>query len=830
MTYDERSGVLGAVAPPPKLLIDWLTEGDVTCLRMSGVIDEQFDAPGLAAKISARYLILDVGGIERISSFGIRQWVDFIGAMAPRLGGIYYVECSPKVVDQFNMVANFGGSGFIVSFYAPYRCDTCDQERRLLFRTDEETPLWKAGQAPPSLCPTCGNAEDFDEDPATYFTYVAQQPNAQIPPSVMNFLRVHLSYGQGGQRKLKIEKRIEGRATYLKFSGDLDSDLRAQKLADGLEGEVIFDLGGILSVDPVGTAQFRKLMQMLAAKTGTDEQVDRVHMLAVPAPFLERLGRPEDLTPKGQVLSLLIPYNCARCRATTQRLVDFVQHGEELRAGRVPRVKCGICGGPVTCVVSESWFSRLQTLPAPQVSPDLRATISRLTAAPPPSAGAAAARQTGFPATAPVTPSGAMPSNPGWTGAPGGPPGGPMSGAPGMTGATSGVMGGLRQTMNPAATGALSGSMRGELSASMRPPQATGVVPTSAPPPTTFLGKLQGIPGLLPGILVVLLSLSGAIVYRILSVPQSGKRGDWQVLESSQPKTPAWHDGKYTSKEELAFIGHSPPLPDRTDAVERADIAAQAELAQKLADVVTTKHPEWAKVVPTLYTSAMGAALNDVNKAQATLLKEQQREIEAESKERSPSLKSAEQALAQARDKLGEIHKRVSLALRTGAPDLMQPAPLQFWEKKARGSKAGREVVYQASTLLQLKPESFDRLVAYYGQSESATQGKAQAVSFFPLLGYRFDPANGGAVLIELDAAGPLAPVGLQVGDIILSIAGRDVHSAIEFAKLADQAVQDSASKESIFKVQRGEQILNLPLKKAGPKKGPPVPGKRPGK
>ena len=140
---------------------------------------------------------------------------------------------------------------------------------------------------------------------------------------------------------------------------------------------MIFDLGGILSVDPVGTAQFRKLMQMLAAKTGTDEQVDRVHMLAVPAPFLERLGRPEDLTPKGQVLSLLIPYNCARCRATTQRLVDFVQHGEELRAGRVPRVKCGICGGPVTCVVSESWFSRLQTLPAPQVSPDLRATISR---------------------------------------------------------------------------------------------------------------------------------------------------------------------------------------------------------------------------------------------------------------------------------------------------------------------------------------------------------------------------------------------------------------------------------------------------------------------
>jgi len=397
-----------------------------------------------------------------------------------------------------------------------------------------------------------------------------------------------------------------------------------------------------------------------------------------------------------------------------------------------------------------------------------------------------------------------------------------------MSNTTSGILSGPRQTTNPGATGALSG-MRGELTSGSRPPQATGIAPAMAQN-TTLLGKLQGIPGLLPGILVVLLSLSGAIVYRILSVPQTNKRGDWQLVESSQPKVPAWHDGKYVSKDDLAFIGHSPPLSDRAEAVERADIAAQTELAQRLADAVSVKHSEWAKVVPALYTGAMQAVLNEVTKAQAALLREQQREMESESKERSPSLKAAEQSLAQARDKLGEIHKRVSMALRTGAPDLMQPAPLQYWEKKARSSKGSREVVYQASTLLQLKPESLDRLIAYYGQSEAATQAKAHAVSFFPLLGYRFDPANGGAVVVEVDAQGPLSPVGLQVGDIVLSISGRDVHSAIEFAKLADQAVQDSASKDSIFKVQRGEQITNLTLKKTAPKKGPVFPSKKLGK
>ena len=137
MTNEERSGILGAVQPPPKLLIERLTDGDVTCLRLAGTIDEQFDAPGLALTITSKYVLLDLGGVDRISSFGIRQWVDFIAAIGPRLAGIYYVECSPKVVDQFNMVANFGGPGYSVSFYAPYRCDTCEQERRLLFRTDE---------------------------------------------------------------------------------------------------------------------------------------------------------------------------------------------------------------------------------------------------------------------------------------------------------------------------------------------------------------------------------------------------------------------------------------------------------------------------------------------------------------------------------------------------------------------------------------------------------------------------------------------------------------------------------------------------------------------
>lgn len=779
--------MLGGVQPPPKLLIERLTDGDVTCLRLSGIIDEQFDAPGLSQTISSRYVILDLGGVDRISSFGIRQWRELLETIGPRVAGIYYIECSPKVMDQFNMVGNFGGSGYIVSFMAPYRCDTCDQERRLLFRTDEETPLWRAGQAPPSMCPTCNSPEDFEEDPGQYFSYVAQQPVQQIPPPVMNFLRIHLNYGQGGQRKLRIEKRIEGRTTYLKLSGDLDSDLRAQKLADGLEGEVVIDLGGIYSIDPVGTAQWRKLMQMLNAKTGTDEQVDRINFLAVPAPFLERLGKPEDLTPKGQVLSLLVPYNCSRCRATTQKLVDYAMHGEELRAGRVPRIKCGLCGGPVTCVVSETWFSRLQTLQTPQISDELRKTLARLTAAP---------------VTAPQSPRGTMsgpalsaapvPTGPAWQQQPGtAPPAtGPGMGMGMMTGAAP-ATGGPRIVTNPglgtSSTGIPASGVRSPTSAT---PSLAGAA-LSRPPATGVLGKLQSIPGLMPALLVVILSLSGAVVYKILASP-SGRAGDWKVVEAASPKTPPWHDLKFTTKSERTFIGRSPLLLDRADALERADVAAQTELATRLGEVLAAKFPEWRKAVVPLYSAKQQELREELDKAQRTA-----------KNQADPAASEAQ--LAAVRERVADAQKRIAAVLRVSAGDALQLSPTQYWEKRARtNAKSGtREVAYQASSLIELSDSAFDKLVAFYSQSESAA--KVRAVPYFPLLAWRYGPSVTGAIVVEIEGDSPLAAVGLKIGDIVVQVGGQAVTSAADLAALLPKAIEDSANKEVIIQVKRGE-------------------------
>ena len=125
-----KSQPLIHTAPPAepverKLTIEKFADGPFTCLKFVGTIDESFDGKKIGKTVEAEWLVLDLGGVKKISSFGIRQWVDFIATIGPRLAGIYFVECAPKVVDQFNMVANFGGAGHLVSFYAPYRCDYC---------------------------------------------------------------------------------------------------------------------------------------------------------------------------------------------------------------------------------------------------------------------------------------------------------------------------------------------------------------------------------------------------------------------------------------------------------------------------------------------------------------------------------------------------------------------------------------------------------------------------------------------------------------------------------------------------------------------------------
>jgi anti-anti-sigma regulatory factor len=356
-----------------KIKIDKFADGPITCLKLAGTIDEQFEGKKLAATIKGGTLVLDLGEIQKISSFGIREWVDFVTTVGKSVDEIYLIECAPKVVDQLNMVANFAGKGRVFSFYTPYRCDYCDADRRVLLQVDKDHEAIKAMKPPERPCDGCGNPEYFDEDPTTFFSYLAGQPKFELDPQVATFLAAKLNYAvSDSARRLRVEKTIEGRSTYLKIAGDLDGSFPREKLAEGLEGTIVLDVGGVGKIDPAGAAEWRGFLQMI---TPTCEQIV---LLGCPPVFLERLTRQEDMGPKAQVMSFAMPYSCAKCATTSSQAVDVEQHFDVLKFATPPEMKCGDCGGPTTCSASEALLSHLPTLPRPTIENALRKFIKEV--------------------------------------------------------------------------------------------------------------------------------------------------------------------------------------------------------------------------------------------------------------------------------------------------------------------------------------------------------------------------------------------------------------------------------------------------------------------
>ena len=364
-------------AQPPKLSIEKFADGGITCLRFSGVIDESFDGKKAARSADGETLVLDLGGVKKISSFGIREWVDFITAACKVAKQTWFIECAPKVVDQLNMVANFAGTGRVISFYAPFRCDYCDSEHRVLFDVGRDFDAIRTMKVADRPCPSCKEAMYFDDDGATYFSYVLGQGPSELDAGVVAFLAAKLDYRVGTlDDKLRVDKLIEGRLTYLRLNGELHQTFPRDKLADGLEGTVVVDLTGVPSVDPAGAAQWRAFVQQVGPV------VEQLCLIGVAPPLLEKLCTPEDLGPKGVVIDCVLPYACGACGTTRMHAIDVEEHHAVLKFATAPELRCPVCKAAMQCAADETTMTVLPALPKPTLAKPLARMIAVLRARP----------------------------------------------------------------------------------------------------------------------------------------------------------------------------------------------------------------------------------------------------------------------------------------------------------------------------------------------------------------------------------------------------------------------------------------------------------------
>jgi anti-anti-sigma regulatory factor len=362
--------ISGAV---PKLTIEKFADGTVACLKFSGTIDEGFEGKKLGMTAAADTLVLDLGGVKKISSFGIREWVDFVTTAAKVCRAIVLIECTPKVVDQLNMVANFAGGGRVFSFYAPFRCDYCDSEQRVLLQIDRDHEAIKGLKLSERPCLSCKESMYFDEDGATYFSYLLGQERFQLEPAVEAFLASKLNYAVSDlNRKLRIDKVIEGRTTYLRLNGDLDGTFPKEKLAEGLEGTVIVDLGAIGKIEPVGAMAWRGFISAVAPVA------EKVYLASAPPAFIEKLCTRDDLNPKVQLVTVLMPYTCQGCGTTSAHNVDVAQHYDVLKFATAPELRCPQCKHAMQCHAGETVMTLLPTMPRPTSGPELVKSIGIL--------------------------------------------------------------------------------------------------------------------------------------------------------------------------------------------------------------------------------------------------------------------------------------------------------------------------------------------------------------------------------------------------------------------------------------------------------------------
>ncbi|HWU89344.1 MAG TPA: hypothetical protein VN253_18910 [Kofleriaceae bacterium] len=152
----------------PSLRWNIVPGSDGIGLSLIGAIDESTDFAALVGQIpNGRLVRIDLSGIERISSVGVRSWINFMEKLMLQEMQVELHGCSVAIVRQLSMISQFRGHGTVRSVFAPYYCADCNTEQlRLIDLHAEVAPQLHK----PVACPTCGADLELDEEESLYAT------------------------------------------------------------------------------------------------------------------------------------------------------------------------------------------------------------------------------------------------------------------------------------------------------------------------------------------------------------------------------------------------------------------------------------------------------------------------------------------------------------------------------------------------------------------------------------------------------------------------------------------------------------------------------------
>lgn len=181
---------------------------DMSYVKLGGVIDEDNELGELIDKIPSGTAVIDLGEIERINSCGVRDWVNWLSKLEYNGTRSVLVECSPAIVAQINLVNNFTGNGVVKSFYVPYFCPECDEEKVLLVEAGDMGP--PPHEPPTCRCDECDLVMDFDDMPDSYFAFLSNQRKLAEPDKIDGAMR---ELGRGSEPEPARGSKVRSRAS-----------------------------------------------------------------------------------------------------------------------------------------------------------------------------------------------------------------------------------------------------------------------------------------------------------------------------------------------------------------------------------------------------------------------------------------------------------------------------------------------------------------------------------------------------------------------------------------------------------------------------------------
>ena len=356
--------------------------GDILALTLSGKLNEGFQGKVLAQDLAGR-VVVDLAGVERVTSFGVREWLQMLTEAAPRVSELHFFRCAEPIVNQMSMIRGFSGEGRIVSFYAPYRCDACGAAFTRLFDVEADAEAIRAATPPAERCPRCGQDGSFDDDPASYLAFAAPHAGvvvaAEIRAAHEQLIKADAGFGEA------IEKTVDAGGTRVTVRCPLDGTVRWKRILDGIEGALVFDLGAAAGVSPEGAAGLARAIRALG------NEVPTIRIEGCPSALLERLAaaKPEL---RAEITSAMIEARCDACSAPRTTLVSREESVAARLQGRDPRALCSRCSAPLTFAGAAALLRQLEgNAPADEALADAGLASTALAAPALPSAQVAVA-------------------------------------------------------------------------------------------------------------------------------------------------------------------------------------------------------------------------------------------------------------------------------------------------------------------------------------------------------------------------------------------------------------------------------------------------------